>query len=140
LRLRACSKRKGLDKAIYQIGQALSKATPEQATNLQNLLEESGGVRTTIPDLRDDHDVPDTGPLGHDENGFDDAENPLQLLARASDLRVPNQRPQEPAAVPDVRSTRNYFAPVRAKLDVGEDVDPIDLGLATLEEAEALFT
>jgi hypothetical protein len=32
-----------------------------------------------------------------------------------------------------------FFGPFRPSLDVGTDIDPIDLGLATEEEANTLF-
>ncbi|KAK0124703.1 hypothetical protein ONS95_009646 [Cadophora gregata] len=73
-----------------------------------------------------------------------DAENPLQLLARASDLSAPNKQtsylspPRFPGAVGD-QQLRDFFGPFRPSLDVGEDIDPIELGLVTEEEASILF-
>lgn len=91
-----------------------------------------------------------------DNLALDDAENPLQLLARASDLQLspagvhdvqksPIQMP-ESARMPaenqqlDGLETKSFFVPVRASRDVGPDIDPIDMGLVTLYEAESLFT
>jgi hypothetical protein len=34
---------------------------------------------------------------------------------------------------------QTFFGPFRPSLDVGEDIDPIDLGLVTEDESEALF-
>lgn len=88
--------------------------------------------------------VPETE--GPDDNfSVDDAENPLQLLARASDLSAPNKQtsylspPRFPGAVGD-QQLRDFFGPFRPSLDVGEDIDPIELGLVTEEEATILFT
>lgn len=83
---------------------------------------------------------------------IDDAENPLQLLARASYF----QPPEEPRMPPQQNHTRQNCAPAnisstskelqqfftsgRVNLDIGEDLDPISLGLATMEEAEVAFS
>ncbi|TPX12679.1 uncharacterized protein E0L32_000856 [Thyridium curvatum] len=104
----------------------------------------------------------DASPSNADESmGVDDAENPLQLLARASRLELsPNggggraalKRASSGAAGdhhrssrkrkehPDEDNIRSFFSPLRVNLDVGEDVDPIDLGLVTEDEAESLFS
>lgn len=82
---------------------------------------------------------------------IDDAENPLQLLARASYIQPsPESRhgssPGQPLiaiASPAQQSGDEisaFFAPARVHLDVGEDVDPVLLGLVSDEEAESLFT
>ena len=86
----------------------------------------------------------------NDNLDVDDAENPLQLLARASDLSVP---PSQPSSGPRsfgslhsrMDSTQDYdlklfFGPFRPSLDVGEDIDPVDMGFVTPEEADVLFT
>lgn len=88
---------------------------------------------------------------------LDDAENPLQLLARASDLQlsptgvrhvpkspmppsvVPSAVPQESGDLGEV-SAKSFFVPAQANLDVGPDLDPVDLGLVTFDEAESLFS
>ncbi|XMA14581.1 hypothetical protein WAI453_007372 [Rhynchosporium graminicola] len=73
----------------------------------------------------------------------DDAENPLQLLARASDLSAPTTSylspPRIPGAVGD-QQLLDFFGPFRPSLDVGVDIDPIELGLVTEEEAAVLFS
>ncbi|KAH7363769.1 hypothetical protein BKA65DRAFT_121581 [Rhexocercosporidium sp. MPI-PUGE-AT-0058] len=79
-----------------------------------------------------------------DNFSVDDAENPLQLLARASDLSAPTNQasylspPRFPGAVGD-QQLRDFFGPFRPSLDVGTDIDPIELGLVTEEEAVILF-
>lgn len=83
---------------------------------------------------------------------IDDAENPLQLLARASYFRPSSGRrsrrdsPQNPqhdssSSKKDPESARveRFFSQTKVKLDVGEDLDPVDLGLVTMDEAESLF-
>lgn len=80
----------------------------------------------------------------------DDAENPLQLLARASDLSVPPSQPlsgHRSSGMLHSRadSTRDYdlkmfFGPFHPSLDLSEDIDPVDMGFVTLEEADVLFT
>lgn len=88
---------------------------------------------------------------------LDDAENPLQLLARASDLQLsptgvrnvqklpippsvaPTAVPQESSDLSDM-SAKSFFVPAQANLDIGPDLDPVDLGLVTFDEAESLFS
>lgn len=88
---------------------------------------------------------------------LDDAENPLQLLARASDLQysptmtrhvvkqaVPAAHqslsaPHESDSAGET-SAKSFFVPVQANLDVGSNLDPIDLGLVTFDEANSLFS
>lgn len=84
---------------------------------------------------------------------LDDAENPLQLLARASDLQLSPTGvhhvaksplrsevplPQESSELG--MSAKSFFVPARAHLDVGSELDPVDLGLVTFDEAESLFS
>ncbi|KAK1996664.1 hypothetical protein LX36DRAFT_637661 [Colletotrichum falcatum] len=185
------NKRKGLDKALYQIEQAIKRArTGEQNSeddkaigNLQALLEGSRASRTTSasshlrrgsshfnspdqPDLSSDDDdelnnTPDSNTyvsLNHhnEENlAIDDAENPLQLLARASNLQlspkpVSGLSPKLPAPgagrkkqhvepADEDPEMQSFFTAVRLNLDVGDDIDPITMGLVTEEEAESLF-
>lgn len=96
---------------------------------------------------------PIVAPATTDDNySVADAENPLQLLARASDISTPPFQQQShaasnfvqpaPAQLADARwkdDLQAFFGPFRPSLDVGEDMDPIDLGLVTAEEADALF-
>lgn len=88
---------------------------------------------------------------------LDDAENPLQLLARASDLQLspegvrhapkcpqplalaPPMQPQEQNDITQL-SAKSFFVPAKANLDIGAEIDPIDLGLVTFDEAQSLFS
>ena len=160
-----CSKRTGLDKAIYQIEEAIRKSKSDTFVSegtleqLQHLLDEARG---TIPEAAEtgsstttSHPYPSerdgAGQSSDDQLALDDAENPLQLLARASDLRIlspPNIDPRistppggDVGSVRDLSSDiHRFFQPLRAKLDVGPDLDPIDIGLLNMEEAEMLLT
>ena len=83
----------------------------------------------------------------------DDAENPLQLLARASDLHVspksgnehaarevtPHQRARHSKQIEKISEVEKFFKLGQFSLDTGPDLDPIDLGLMTVEEADSLF-
>ncbi|KAI1851538.1 hypothetical protein JX265_012380 [Neoarthrinium moseri] len=84
-----------------------------------------------------------------DQLSLDDAENPLQLLARTSELlsaiqpRAPNGVPGHTAfkyASRNDNDLQKFFGPYQPRLDVGDDLDPVELGLITLAEAEALFS
>ena len=87
---------------------------------------------------------------GPDDNfEVDDAENPLQLLARASDLSAPPNQVSYTANISSSQ-TRNpnvgkdhelqtFFGPFRPSLDIGSDIDPVDMGLVTEDEATTLF-
>ncbi|KAM3511323.1 hypothetical protein MY11210_005060 [Beauveria gryllotalpidicola] len=85
----------------------------------------------------------------------DDAENPLQLLARASYFtpsagergkRAPQKSRQDAAAAASDNSAskhsklNNFFSITRSDLDVSDDIKPISLGLVEEDEAEMLFT
>lgn len=81
---------------------------------------------------------------------LDDAENPLQLLARTSEL-LSSIEPQQTLAMGSAyhaqkpgpawgSDLQRFFGSFQPRLDVGEDLDPIELGLLTLPEAEALFS
>ncbi|KAK6853679.1 hypothetical protein PG995_010491 [Apiospora arundinis] len=194
------NKHSGLEKAVYQIEQALRRSSsasdqiqnPEQATELRYLLDRSrellgnrahdGGPPHTHTNHhhqqqpKTEQDLADLGPSPHqsstssletprshtdqgssrkvedDQLNLDDAENPLQLLARTSELLSsitaqsqgagPSRYPAGPnanrAAASD-NDLQKFFGRFQARLDVGDDLDPIDLGLLTLAEAEALF-
>lgn len=91
----------------------------------------------------------------YDGPALDDAENPLQLLARASDLRLVSSAyaadqasnlqsplsPHENTIYSDnsSRNVHSFFLPMKASLDVGPEIDPVDLGLISLEDAKTLF-
>lgn len=38
------------------------------------------------------------------------------------------------------QSAKSFFVPARANLDVGDDLDPVELGLVTFDESESLFS
>lgn len=177
------SKRKGLEKAIHQIEQAIKRPKLDSSgegdeaqkaiSGLQELLSRFQGqlnhpsegeefspdpvdrererehwpMRMPSPSLRD----------APDENlALDDAENPLQLLARASDLQLspvgmrhmpkspplsaPPTFPQEDVVDLGEQSAKSFFIPSRAYLDIGDDLDPVELGLVTFDESESLFS
>ncbi|EKV08488.1 hypothetical protein PDIG_58310 [Penicillium digitatum PHI26] len=86
---------------------------------------------------------------------LDDAENPLQLLARASNLQLsPTGMRRAPKSLRPLSdgpsflqspprgepSAKSFFVPARANLDIGPEVDPVELGLVTLDESESLFS
>ncbi|OQD80536.1 hypothetical protein PENANT_c035G06478 [Penicillium antarcticum] len=171
------NKRKGLEKAIHQIEQAIKRPRIDPAgdndaqraiSGLQDLLIQVQGQL-----MQGNQDVFSDGPgPGHDPDSdppslreskvdesltLDDAENPLQLLARASDLQLSPTGvrrahrsslplPGAPLAVPQDNdipgepSAKSFFVPTRANLDVGSEVDPVDLGLVTFDESESLFS
>ncbi|KPM35506.1 hypothetical protein AK830_g11071 [Neonectria ditissima] len=188
-----CDKRTGLDKALYQIDQAVKRArsaadkSPDDdrvLAHLRGLLSGAGGDEASAgravysaslgtdadddafsgeEEEDDDDDREDQGrdqdPVAmkdfiqrtEDSLAIDDAENPLQLLARASYIQPsPDSRhgssPQVPlmaVASPQQQSgdeIQAFFAPASVHLDVGEDVDPVSLGLVSDEEAESLFS
>ncbi|KAK8119625.1 uncharacterized protein PG998_004251 [Apiospora kogelbergensis] len=190
------NKHSGLEKAVYQIEQALRRSSSasdqiqnaEQATELRYLLDRSRellGNRAHDGPSSSSHrqqqlpktepDLGDLGPSPHqstssletprshtdqgssrkvedDQLNLDDAENPLQLLARTSELlssittqpqgtgpsRFPPGANASRAAASD-NDLQKFFGRFQARLDVGDDLDPIDLGLLTVAEAEALF-
>jgi hypothetical protein len=95
---------------------------------------------------------PNVPPRSSDSLAVDDAENPLQLLARASYLQ-PSPDSRQGKSPQTVRrasmSTKGecspddlyaFFAPARVHLDIGDDIDPVSLGRVSEEEATTLFT
>ena len=150
-----------------------SRSEDEQNTfHLQNLLNEAQGLLPRQnPNLDPALQSQSTGPsssrhdrldqsagrseiLGDpnsdDHFALDDAENPLQLLARASDLTVPHSTYSQSVALPVSFPSRSgqsrdldlqtFFGPFRPNLDVGEAIDPVENGLVTSEEVDGLFT
>ncbi|KAL3418589.1 hypothetical protein PVAG01_10305 [Phlyctema vagabunda] len=101
------------------------------------------------PRLRhDQHTVYSVSTDHHTHNGvddgfaIDDAENPLQLLARASHLTDPGPQPAPVPTYPETNADNtlmNFFGPFRPRLDIGEDIDPVEMGFITLEEVNVLF-
>lgn len=91
---------------------------------------------------------PSQGHAAEESLAVDDAENPLQLLARASDLHVSpkagadaisHQRTHQSRQTEKFSEVERFFKLSQFSLDTGPDLDPVDLGLITLEEADALF-
>ncbi|KAL4911765.1 hypothetical protein BDW62DRAFT_45734 [Aspergillus aurantiobrunneus] len=167
------NKRKGLEKALHQIEHAIKRpkadhpdaeAAQKVISDLQDLLSKTQKPQpqNESEDLSEDPDQPESLHFPRDSNSgeslaLDDAENPLQLLARASDLQLSPKdirettmwsslaNPQSATGPPvtvesNVTAAKSFFVPVRASLDIGPDMDPIEIGLVTLPEAEALFT
>lgn len=140
----------------------LSGADADEASTAQDVY--SGSLGTDADDdafsgeeEEDDHEDQDPVAMKdfiqrtEESLAIDDAENPLQLLARASYIQPsPDSRhgssPQVPlmaVASPQQKSEDDiqaFFAPASVHLDVGEDVDPVSLGLVSDEEAESLFS
>lgn len=194
------SKRKGLEKALYQVEEALKRAGPgvqstdagRAITELKTMLATGGEAQlngsveshkrprlatTCSSEPRDsssDEEESPGPPRSRKESGgarrgsmisqrhvkpeerlaVDDAENPLQLLARASNLHLSpdSTQDQSPGAAaslypassvhdddPEMRQVRYFFGTTHFNVDQGDDYDPIDLGLVTEEEAEMLF-
>lgn len=91
---------------------------------------------------------PSQGHVAEESLAVDDAENPLQLLARASDLHVSPKAGADAISHPRTHQSRQtekfseverFFKLSQFSLDTGPDLDPVNLGLITLEEADALF-
>jgi hypothetical protein len=156
-----------LEKAIYQVEEAIKKRKSDAATSqstlqqLQQLLNEAQG-----DDDSSQNPNPDTSPASEvhpqasannlvgtssdDQLAVEDVENPLQLLARASDLRIATPQSCNPStASPEGRfngseqsaflDVHHFFLPMKAHLDQGSGLDPIDVGLVTKDEAEMLL-
>ncbi|KAF2277184.1 uncharacterized protein EI97DRAFT_457893 [Westerdykella ornata] len=158
------NKRTGLDKAIYQIEEAIKKSRTDGSssegtlTQLQQLLNKArdglgrtgSGAAAAASAAPIQSEKDSIAQTGDELLSLDDAENPLQLLARASDLRhtVPQQAsaiatPSSvafPAERGDSMDIHHFFQPIKARLDQGPDLDPIDVGLLSLEEAGMLIS
>jgi len=100
--------------------------------------------------------TPSQSHVAEESLAVDDAENPLQLLARASDLHVspksggeyhsaareatPHQRARQSKQNEKMTEVERFFKFTQFGLDTGPDLDPIELGLMTVEEADTLFS
>ncbi|KAI1340234.1 hypothetical protein F5Y15DRAFT_52099 [Xylariaceae sp. FL0016] len=197
------NKHSGLEKAVFQIEQALRRSQPgadqiqnaEQAVELRYLLERSRELlntenghrrRASAPNGNGAHlsDTTGTSPHGtstsigttppsqagsredvsvpqkmdDDQLNLDDAENPLQLLARTSELlssmspgtqlnnsagnRLSAKSLMSRGLLPNNAQDADlekFFGRFQPRLDNGEDLDPINLGLLAAVEAESLF-
>ncbi|OJJ98882.1 hypothetical protein ASPACDRAFT_79655 [Aspergillus aculeatus ATCC 16872] len=162
------NKRKGLEKALHQIEQAIKRPRAEDAqnliSNLRGLLDNIQGqnTHTETDDLSEEPAGSSIVSVAEYDNpgdglSLDDAENPLQLLARASDLQLSPSDMRgvsgltsstilQPSGMYNVddgdtmASATSFFIPTSASLDTGPTLDPIELGLVTLDEAESLFS
>ncbi|PYH44638.1 uncharacterized protein BP01DRAFT_298386 [Aspergillus saccharolyticus JOP 1030-1] len=162
------NKRKGLEKTLHQIEQAIKRPRTEDAqnliSNLQGLLDNIQGRSSHSETEYLSEDPPESFILSAprydnscDRLSLDDAENPLQLLARASDLQlspsnmhIGTKSTTATSQTPGIHkvngkentvtSARSFFIPTSVSLDIGPTVDPIELGLVTFVEAESLFS
>lgn len=85
------------------------------------------------------------GPVNDDHLAIEGVENPLQLLAHASDLRITSPHDD---ATPETKfngsdhsaflDVHHFFLPMKANLDKGPGLDPVDVGLVTVDEADML--
>ncbi|KAK0713160.1 hypothetical protein B0T26DRAFT_358356 [Lasiosphaeria miniovina] len=97
--------------------------------------------------------TPSQSHVAEESLAVDDAENPLQLLARASDLHVSpksgtdhvaadaaaHHRLRQSKQSEKISEVEKFFKLSQFTLDAGPDMDPVNLGLITAEEAETLF-
>lgn len=122
----------------------------------ENLSDSEGGMdeEEEEEDVSNIDSTPGLTQANEETLAIDDAENPLQLLARASYFQPPEE-PKHPsprfpvpiergAATLGAKSSsskelHDFFAPAHVNLDVGDDIDPISLGLVSMEEAEVAF-
>ncbi|KAI9645955.1 hypothetical protein NHQ30_005392 [Ciborinia camelliae] len=166
------NKRSGLDKAVHQLEKAIktknNNVSIEEEQRLQlllskaeNLVSRIGSINSSIqPTIKQNtpSDIPENvptssgtyesvGQIETNDLALDDAENPLQLLARASDLAdtatqlhfqnnlSPHKQEYMSSTLAKADKLRRFFGPFQPRLDVGSDIDPIDIGLVTLEES-----
>ncbi|KAI1813210.1 hypothetical protein GGS20DRAFT_599411 [Poronia punctata] len=119
--------------------------------------QQSSTSHGTSPSQTDSRGTGTGSQAVDDHLNLDDAENPLQLLARTSELlssigvssNASALGPLPSKSLP-ARETMGgqdqdgnlatFFGPFQPRLDVGPELDPIEIGLLTLGEAEALFT
>ncbi|BCS25566.1 uncharacterized protein APUU_50277A [Aspergillus puulaauensis] len=166
------NKRKGLEKALHQIEQAIKRpkadhqsteAAQKVIADLQGLLSKTQNQRpqNESEEFSEDPDQPESSHFPYSNSGeslaLDDAENPLQLLARASDLQLSPNDVRDTATWPSLATphptagskvslesnapaAKTFFVPVRVNRDIGPDLDPVEVGLVTLPEAESLFS
>jgi hypothetical protein len=139
-------------KVISHLQDLLDKAQRQLANQKPVVQPDSSGSNAT-PNLSQSQQ-PSAARLSTDDVALDDAENPLQLLARASDLQLvppaiaqhrasnsPNSL-SSPGTVymgHPARGVDSFFVPIKASLDVGPELDPVDLGLITFDDANNLF-
>ncbi|KAI0195499.1 hypothetical protein F4808DRAFT_464199 [Astrocystis sublimbata] len=127
--------------------QSVVTASPQHSTT-------SHGTSPSQTESRDGG--PGSRVADDDQLNLDDAENPLQLLARTSEMLSSSGPPNGWPALNGLSSkalpSRErmgvdgrdgnlpvFFGRFQPRLDVGPELDPIELGLLTLAEAERLF-
>ncbi|OAA37862.1 Transcription factor [Metarhizium rileyi] len=175
------NKRIGLEKALFQVEQAVKRARSGQQqtveddkvlTQIRALMGHLDGTECSLSrsshyqvngdgetssaaeeeDVTDQTSISDFAQQTEESLAIDDAENPLQLLARASyfqpsrDLLSPSS-PQHSrrkgatsAEIIGAASLESFFTGAKVNLDACSDIDPIELGLVTEEEADSLFS
>lgn len=118
-----------------------TRAPTFQGPPLESVISQPVGVVSSGQELDNDGDVT-----------VNNANNPLQLLAIASAIpesnagSSPSESDQEVspmtttgADLEDDDRTQDFFRPMMSKFDVGQDLDPIDLGLVSHSEVKTLF-
>ncbi|KAH8727981.1 hypothetical protein GQ44DRAFT_609954 [Phaeosphaeriaceae sp. PMI808] len=159
------NKRSGLEKAIYQVEEAIKRRKSDNNTSrstlehLKKLLDEDQVGDENFDTMNTpsspknspfitEKDV--SGPSSDDQLALEGVENPLQLLARASDLRIASPHTLDNStSTPGSRmngsdhgpffDVHQFFLPMKASLDQGPGLDPVDVGLVTLDEADMLL-
>jgi hypothetical protein len=142
----------GADNQSPQGDYARTKSEEQDQPSSPNRTSTSLGTPPSHQGLRNDGSRRNEG----EQLNLDDAENPLQLLARTSEL-LSSISAQVPGATPNPFASRSthpgletpidpgndiqkFFGRFQPRLDIGEELDPIELGLISLAEAEALFS
>ena len=145
---------------LAQVGQDVPgrDLTPARQVRSQSSVSSRGGFDHSQSHGASLSLIPQSPGLRIEGDGLtlDDAENPLQLLARTSELLSTDGPPtrRQTSVGPTATPTRNeipgdsaedaclqaFFGRFRPRLDLGPELDPIDVGLVTLPEAETLFT
>lgn len=129
------------------IGDPFSSATSPTRPNVARSLSMSSPRRDTFAQ-----------PEKTGEVTINNADNPLQLLAIASAIPEDPRSTASPSTAgkvsPDSRTistenrtialgdedeTHDFFSPTTSRLDIDPELDPINLGLLTVEESRMLF-
>lgn len=130
-----------------------SEWSPGQLSNNQDSRDDEASSSEDAEELTDQTSVSEFAQRTEEGLAVDDAENPLQLLARASYFQPSRDDPRSQSAShhacekgftsavnAEAASLEAFFSGAKVNLDVGSDVDPIELGLVTEEEAKSLFS
>jgi hypothetical protein len=138
---------------LIQQSQTLAQQQRRLHTSLDDTpLPDSSPVYAHKPSIADS-----VSPAKADEMAVDNADNPLQLLAMASAMPNPSSSTvvtpspagvSGPGAGPTSGSSafeqedaelQRFFGSLTPVLDNSPDIDPVELGLVTDEEADSLF-